>query len=98
MASIRVTPEQLTALSGAVSRGAGDIDGTLSGLRGQLAPLAGGDWAGPAATQFTALWEQWQRGARDVNEALTGISALLANAGGAYAQAETAIAGTFRAG
>ena len=95
---IKVTPEQLSALSGTVQRGAGEIDGALSGLRAQLAPLQGGDWAGAAAAQFVALWEQWQRGARDVNQSLIGISALLGNAGSAYAQAESAIAGSFRQG
>ena len=93
---IKVTPEQLAMLSGSVARGSGAIDGQLTALRAQLAPLQGGDWAGQAAVQFTALWEQWQRSAHGLNEALTGISQLLSQAGSAYAQAEAQIAASFR--
>ena len=94
---IKVTPEQLHQLSGNVQRGSGEIDGTLSSLGGQIAPLVGGDWAGAASQQFVALWERWQRSAKDLNSALQGISQLLANAGTSYAEAERSIASTFRA-
>jgi len=96
MTGIKVTPEQLSQLSGNVARGSGDIDGILSSLRSQVAPLAGSDWAGQASAQFNAMFEQWQRSARDLNSALHGISALLANAGSSYAQAEQQIAATFQ--
>jgi WXG100 family type VII secretion target len=96
MTGIKVTPEQLSQLSGNVARGSGDIDGILGSLRSQVAPLVGGDWAGQASAQFSAMFEQWQRSARDLNSALQGISGLLANAGSAYAQAEQQIAATFR--
>jgi len=96
MTGIKVTPEQLSQLSGNVARGSGDIDGILSSLRSQVAPLAGGDWAGQASAQFNAMFEQWQRSARDLNSALHGISTLLANAGSSYAQAEQQIAATFQ--
>ena len=93
---IKVTPEQLHQLSGNVQRGSGEIDGTLSSLTGQIAPLVGGDWAGMASQQFTALWDRWQRAARELNSALQGISQLLGNAGTSYAEAERGIAGSFR--
>jgi WXG100 family type VII secretion target len=96
MTAIKVTPEQLGQLSGAIRHGSGEIDGILSSLRSQLSPLAGGDWAGPAAAQFTAMFEQWQRSARDLNAALQGISSLLAGAGSSYTQAEQQIAASFR--
>ena len=44
---IRVTPEQLSGVSGQLSGGAGSIEATLSQLASQVAPL-GSDWAGPA--------------------------------------------------
>ena len=94
--SIRVSPEQLQSLAATVSAGSGAIDQQLGSLRARVAPLVGGDWAGPAAGQFTAMWEQWQRAAADLNHALQGISALLARAGQAYAQSESAIASSFR--
>jgi early secretory antigenic target protein ESAT-6 len=96
MTGIKVTPGQLQALSGNVARGSSDIDGTLASLRAQLAPLLGGDWAGQASAQFSALWEQWQQSAKGLNEALAGISQLLGHAGQSYAEAEQQIAASFR--
>ncbi|HTW21284.1 MAG TPA: WXG100 family type VII secretion target [Mycobacteriales bacterium] len=94
MAGIRVTPEQLAAMSARVNSGAAQIEGELSGLAGTLAPL-GTDWAGVAQQRFEALWLEWQHSARALHEALSGISMLLAQAGSHYAEAEHAIAGSF---
>jgi WXG100 family type VII secretion target len=96
MVGIRVTPEQLASMSGRVSAGAAHIDGELSSLAGALAPL-GSDWAGVAQQRFEVLWAEWQRSARGLHEALSGISMLLSQAGAHYAEAEQAIAGSFRA-
>ena len=96
MSGIKVTPEQLQALSGQVSRGSGEIDGQLRGLGNTVAPLVGGDWAGAAQQRFTALWDEWQRSAQGLKHALDGISQLMNQAGTAYADAETQIAGSFR--
>lgn len=95
MNGIRVTPEQLHTVSAGVVRGSGDIDATLAGLRGQVLPMVGGDWAGVASAQFTAMFEQWQRAAGELNRALLGISRLLDSAGACYAQAEKNIAASF---
>ena len=91
---IKVTPQQLHALSGRVAGSSQQIEGELAALRAALAPL-GGDWAGMAQARFTALWEEWQAGASKVHDALTGISGLLAQAGVAYADAEARIAQSF---
>jgi WXG100 family type VII secretion target len=96
ISGIRVTPEQLHAVSAGVVRGASDIDATLATLRGQVLPLLGGEWAGAAAAQFNTMFEQWQRAAGDLNRALQGISRLVDRAGATYAQAEQAIAASFR--
>jgi WXG100 family type VII secretion target len=96
MSGIRVTPEQLTALSGQVARGSGEIGGQLRTLSATVAPLVGADWAGQAQQRFTALWEEWQRSAAGLQVALDGISQLMGQAGSAYAEAESSIAGTFR--
>ena len=95
MNGIRVTPEQLHTVSGGVVRGSSEIDATLAGLRAQVLPMVGGDWAGPAASQFTAMFDQWQRAAGELSRALLGISTLLGNAGAAYAQAEHQITASF---
>jgi WXG100 family type VII secretion target len=94
MAGIRVTPEQLAAMSGRVNSGAAHIEAELTGLAGSLAPI-GGDWAGVAQQRFEALWAEWQRSARLLHEALTGISTMLAQAGAHYESAEQAIASSF---
>src|SRR3954454_16533229 len=96
MSGIRVTPEQLAALSGRVSSGATSIEGELQSLAAALAPL-GSDWAGVAQQRFEALWAEGQRSARGLHEALTGVSALLGQAGSHYAEAERAIAASFGA-
>lgn len=96
MSGIKVTPEQLSALSGSVARGSGEIEGQLRVLGSTVAPLVGGDWAGQAQQRFTALWDEWQRSAQGLKHALDGISQLMNQAGTAYADAESQIAGTFR--
>ena len=96
MNGIKVTPEQLNALSAQVSRGAAEIEGQLRVLSGTIAPLVGGDWGGQASQRFSALWEQWQQSARGLQQALDGISSLMGQAGTAYASAESQIAASFR--
>ncbi len=96
MSGIKVTPEQLQALSGQVGRGSGEIEGQLRGLSNTVSPLVGGDWAGQAQQRFTALWDEWQRSAQGLKHALDGLSQLMAQAGSSYAQAEQQIAASFR--
>lgn len=93
---IRVTPEQLHELSARVTAGSGQIESELRGLAGSVAPL-GTDWAGVAQARFLALWQEWQRSAESLHAALSGISGLLGQAGTAYAEAESQIAGSFAA-
>ena len=93
---IRVSPEQLKELSARLSGGAGNIDAQLTAMASSLAPLTGGEWAGQASEQFRLLWEQWHESGRRLREALEGVSALMANAGAAYADAESTVASTFR--
>lgn len=96
MSDLRVTPVQLEALSGAVSRTSADIRGQQQGLRGQLTPLFGADWAGAASAQFSTLYEQFDTHARGMSDALDGIGALLGRAGASYAEIEQQIAASFR--
>lgn len=91
---IRVTPEQLASVSGQLRAGASNVDGILSQLASQVAPL-GSDWAGVAQARFQALWAQWQRSARNLNEALNGISHLMSQAGANYDTTEQSNARLF---
>lgn len=96
MSGLKVTPDQLAALSGAVTRVSVDVRGEHQNLKGQLAPLFGADWSGAAATQFTALYEQFDQHAKGMSDALDGIGQLLGRAGASYADVEQQIAASFR--
>ncbi|MCU1659614.1 MAG: hypothetical protein JWO57_4270 [Pseudonocardiales bacterium] len=96
MPGLKVTPDQLSALSGAVARMSTEIRGEHHRLRGQLSPLFGADWSGAAAAQFTALYEQFDQHAKGLSDALDGIGQLLGRAGATYAEVEQQIAASFR--
>jgi WXG100 family type VII secretion target len=94
--NLTVTPEQLNALSGQVTKSAGEIRGMHQGLKSNLAPLFGMDWKGAASAQFQSLYEQFDKSANSLTDALEGIGRLLSSAGQSYAEAEQQIASTFR--
>lgn len=96
MSALRVTPDQLQSMSGAVAHTSGDIRGMQQNLRSQLSALFGADWTGAAASQFTVLYDQFDQHARGLSDALDGIGQLLARAGTAYADVEQQIAASFR--
>lgn len=96
MPGLRVTPDQLSALGGAVARVSAEVRGEHHGLRGQLSPLFGADWSGTAAAQFAGLYEQFDQHARGLSDALDGIGQLLGRAGTAYAEVEQQITASFR--
>lgn len=92
--TIKVTPEQLAAISGQLNGGASSIEGTLQQLASQVAPL-GSDWAGVAQQRFIALWEQWQRSSQQLNQALTEMAQLMQQASASYESNEQQVAGYF---
>jgi WXG100 family type VII secretion target len=96
MAGLKVTPDQLSVLSGTVARVSSGVRGDQQNLKGQLAPLFGADWSGAAAAQFTALYEQFDQHAKGLSDALDGIGQLLGRAGATYADVEHQIAASFR--
>jgi WXG100 family type VII secretion target len=96
MTGLKVTPDQLSALSGAVARVSTEVRGDHQSLKAQLAPLFGADWSGAAAAQFTTLYEQFDQHARGMSDALDGIGQLLGRAGATYAEVEQQIAASFR--
>jgi WXG100 family type VII secretion target len=90
MGLLKVTAEDLHQLAGSVARGSADIDQELSGLRGQLTPLAS-EWEGAASAKFQQLWDEWQKSAAGLREALDGIGKLLSSAADTYSQAEQSV-------
>ncbi len=93
---LKVTPDQLSTMSGSVHRTARDVAGSHSSLKSQLGPLFGADWSGTASAQFANLYEKFDQHAKGLNDALTGIGQLLHGAGTNYAAAEQQIAASFR--
>lgn len=91
---IRVTPEQLSGVSGQLNGGAGSIEATLSQLASQVAPL-GSDWAGTGQARFLALWQQWQTSSRQLHQALTDISVLMRQASAAYEANDSQVGASF---
>jgi WXG100 family type VII secretion target len=95
--NLKVTPEQLNALSSQMIKTSGDVHGMHQALKGQLAPLFGADWVGTASGQFQQLYEQFDKNATGLTQALEGIAKLLSAASTSYAEAESQIARTFSA-
>lgn len=93
---LKVTPDQLTTMSGSVHRTAHDVASSHNALKSQLSPLFGADWSGTAAGQFASLYDRFDQHAKGLNDALGGIGLLLHSAGTNYASAEHQIAASFR--
>lgn len=92
--AIRVTPEQLSSVSGQLMSGASNIESILGTLEGQVAPL-GSDWAGVGQARFLELWQQWQTSSRQLEQALQEISVLMGRASGVYADGDASVAAMF---
>ncbi|MGH3696191.1 MAG: WXG100 family type VII secretion target [Pseudonocardiaceae bacterium] len=81
--------EQMQAAANHVAEVNQSVQGQLSRLRGQLAPLAGA-WKGQAASAFQVLMDRWDNDARNLNEALDSIGEQIRGSGTTYAQADEA--------
>jgi WXG100 family type VII secretion target len=93
---LKVTPEQLSGMSTAITRVSAEVRGEHQRLAGQLSPLFGAEWSGAAATQFTTLYQEFEQHARGLSDALDAIGVMLGRAGQTYAEAEQQIAASFR--
>lgn len=63
------------------------VQAELSGLRGQLEPLAG-MWKGLAAAEFARLMVRWDTDARSLNNALRSIGEAVHGSARTYQQQE----------
>ena len=81
--------EQMQAAANHVAEVNQSVQGQLSRLRSQLAPLTGA-WKGQAATAFQILMDRWDADARNLNDALNGIGEQIRGSGTTYAQADEA--------
>lgn len=85
--SFGTTTEEMQRAGGHVQSVNQTVQGELSTLRSQLAPLAG-MWRGAAATQFTQLMARWDTSAGQLNEALRTIGERIHGNASTYQQAE----------
>jgi len=86
--------EQMQAAANHVADVNQSVQGQLSALSNQLAPLAGA-WQGQASTAFHMLMERWNTDARNLNEALSSIGEQIQGSGATYAQADATENQTF---
>lgn len=86
--------EQMQAAANHVADVNQSVQGQLSALSNQLAPLAGA-WQGQASTAFHMLIERWNTNARSLNEALSAIGEQIQGSGATYAQADESENQTF---
>ncbi len=88
MSLIKVTAEELEAVSGQLGASAAAINDENSQAMSRVNGLVGAGWEGAASAQFHTLFTEWKTGADQVQHALHGISQLLNKAGVAYATTE----------
>jgi WXG100 family type VII secretion target len=91
MSYLKVTAEELHAVSGQLQTAAANIADENGRAMGQVNALVGAGWEGAASSQFNTLFTQWKQGADQVQQALAGISSLLANAATQYQETEDAV-------
>jgi WXG100 family type VII secretion target len=91
---IAVTPERLREISERMSTGAADVEGILSRLSRNVAPVRT-EWVGVAKVQFNTLWDQLQQDAGGLHSVLTGIAKLTECAATAYEATEQNIVNSF---
>ena len=96
MAVIKVTSEQLDAVSRQLDSGREDVSQQLASMESQVKALVDADWQGAASSSFRDMWDQWHNGANQVKEALAGISRLLAQAADTYRETEDKLSSQMR--
>ncbi len=79
--------EQMQAAAHHVDEVNHNVQGQLSALKNQLAPLAGA-WKGQAAEAFTTLMMRWDDNALKLNNSLNDIGEQIRASGTTYAQAD----------
>lgn len=81
------TTEEMARAAGHVREVSEAVNGELGGLRSRLEATRG-QWAGAAATAFTALMAEWDAEAKRLNTALADIAEQLGGTATAYQRVE----------
>jgi WXG100 family type VII secretion target len=94
--TLKVTSEQVRAVSSQLASGKADVEQQLSSMEGQVKGLVDADWTGAASDAFRDLWDKWHTGAAQLRDALDGISQMLGQTAQAYQDTEDQLAQQMR--
>ncbi len=92
MTQIRVTPEELEALSSKISSNGNAVSEQINTATAAVQNLVNQGWAGAASSQFDAIWREWAKGAQQIQEAMMNMSTYLGKAAGAYRDVDNQLA------
>lgn len=92
MAQIRVTPEELEALSAKINGNSQTVSDQIRSATAEVQNLIHQGWDGAASAQFDAIWREWEAGAQQIQEAMVGMSQYLGKAAGAYRDVDNQLA------
>jgi WXG100 family type VII secretion target len=96
VSTLKVTSEQLRAVSSQLASGKADVEQQLASMEGQVRGLVDADWTGAASDAFRDLWDKWHSGAAQLRDALEGISQMLGQTAQAYQDTEDQLAQQMR--
>lgn len=92
MTQIRVTPEELEALSAKIGGNGNVVSEQINTATAAVQNLVNQGWAGAASAQFDAIWREWDAGAKQIQEAMMNMSTYLSKAAGAYRDVDNQLA------
>lgn len=92
MAQIRVTPEELEALSSKINGNGNVVSEQINTATAAVQNLVNQGWDGAASAQFDAIWREWATGARQIQEAMMNMSVYLGKAASTYRDVDTQLA------
>ena len=96
MATFKVASDDLAQVSGQLTSGSSELEGTLDQLKKIVDGLAA-DWEGSGSSAFAELYQEFHTAGAQLTESLEGISTLLSKAAAFYAESEQNVTNAFRA-
>jgi len=95
MATFKVSSDDLAQVSGQLTSGSSELEGSLNQLKTIVDGLAA-DWEGAGSAAFNELYQEFHTAGAQLTESLAGISNLLNKAAAFYAESEQNVTNAFR--
>jgi WXG100 family type VII secretion target len=92
MTQIRVTPEELEALSSKINGNGTIVSEQIQNATAAVQDLVNQGWGGAASAQFDAIWREWANGAQQIQEAMMNMSTYLNKAATTYRDTDNQLA------